>query len=205
MNHLIVGAHPAIESFTMALSRAYAGELEALGHTQRTRDLYRMGFDPVLAAHEILPVSTAHPASADVVAAQDEIRWADALTVIYPLWWLSMPAMMKGYFERVFGMGFAYGPGADGNQPLLQGRKMVSIGSSGAPKDWVVKTGDWFAVHKLFDEHFAAVCCLSVVDHLHFGEIEPGIRADVVEACATKVATMFETRFARAKSSAPAC
>jgi NAD(P)H dehydrogenase (quinone) len=50
-----------------------------------------MGFDPILAAHELLPVSAAHPASADVVAAQDEIRWADALTVIYPLWWLPMP------------------------------------------------------------------------------------------------------------------
>jgi NAD(P)H dehydrogenase (quinone) len=143
--------------------------------------------------------------AADIKAERALIGDADVFVFVYPFWLNSPPAMMKGYFERVFGMGFAYGPGADGNQPLLQGRKMVSIGSSGAPKDWVVKTGDWFAVHKLFDEHFAAVCCLSVVDHLHFGEIEPGIRADVVEACATKVATMFETRFARAKSSAPAC
>jgi len=57
-------------------------------------------------------------------------------------------------------------------------------------------------VRKLFDEHFAAVCGLSVGDHLHFGEIEPGIRADVVEACAAQVEAMFEARFA--KVSAPA-
>jgi NAD(P)H dehydrogenase (quinone) len=79
---------------------------------------------------------------------------------------------------------------------------MASISSSGAPKDWIVETGDWFAVRKLFDEHFAAVCGLSVGDHLHFGEIEPGIRADVVEACAAQVEAMFEARFA--KVSAPA-
>jgi len=108
VKHLIVAAHPAADSFTMGLTRTYAAELEKLGHGQRTYDLYRMGFDPVLAAHELVPVSADHPASADVVQAQDDICAADALTVIYPLWWLSMPAMMKGYIDRVFARGFAY-------------------------------------------------------------------------------------------------
>jgi NAD(P)H dehydrogenase (quinone) len=108
MKHLVVVAHPVEDSFTMRLVRAYTDELEKLGHTQRTCDLYRMAFNPALAAHELIPVSAEHPACADVVLAQDEIRAADVLTMIYPLWWMSMPAMLKGYVDRVFARGFAY-------------------------------------------------------------------------------------------------
>ena len=50
-----------------------------------------------------------------------------------------------------------------------------------------------------FDEHFAAVCGLLVVDHLHFGESEPGIRADVVDSCAAQVGAMFESKLAKLK------
>ena len=83
MKHLIVTAHPAEDSFTMGLTRAYAAELEKLGHSQRTCDLYRMGFAPVLAAHQLMPVSTDHPVSADVAQCQGDIRAADVLTVVY--------------------------------------------------------------------------------------------------------------------------
>jgi putative NADPH-quinone reductase len=62
MKHLIVVAHPAENSFTMALTRTYAAELERLGHSQRTFDLYRAGFDPVFGAHELAPVDADHPA-----------------------------------------------------------------------------------------------------------------------------------------------
>lgn len=58
---------------------------------------------------------------------------------------------------------------------------MLSFTSSGAPIDWVKKTGAWDAVRNLFDEHFAAVCGFKIVDHVHFGSIVPGIRQDVVE------------------------
>ncbi len=85
MKHLIVVADPAENSFTMGLTRAYVAELEKLGHNQRTYDLYRMRSNPVLTAHELLPVSAKHPVDADVVQAQDDIRAADVLTVIYPL------------------------------------------------------------------------------------------------------------------------
>jgi NAD(P)H dehydrogenase (quinone) len=83
MRHLIVVAHPAAHSFTMGLARAYAAELGELGHSQRTCDLYRMGFNPVLSAQELAAVSADHAASPDVAQAQEDIRAADALTVIY--------------------------------------------------------------------------------------------------------------------------
>jgi NAD(P)H dehydrogenase (quinone) len=56
-----------------------------------------MGFNPVMGAHELEPLSIGHAADADVAQAQQEVRSADAVTVIYPLWWATMPAMMNGY------------------------------------------------------------------------------------------------------------
>ncbi len=85
MKHLVVAAHPAEQSFTMGLVRTYAAELEKLGHSQRTCDLYRTGFNPVLTAPELVPVSSDHPVSAEIAQAQDDIRGADVLTIIYPL------------------------------------------------------------------------------------------------------------------------
>ena len=63
MKHLIVVAHPAENSFTMALMRTYAAELEKLGHTQRTFDLYRSSFDPVLGARASVSWTAALEAS----------------------------------------------------------------------------------------------------------------------------------------------
>jgi NAD(P)H dehydrogenase (quinone) len=107
----------------------------------------------------------------------------------------AQPAMLKGYIDRVFGLGFAYGLGKGGSVPLLKSRKMISFTSSGAPMDWVEKSGAWDAVRKLFDEHFAAVCGLEIVDHIHFGGIHSGIRADAVEAMLGRVRATALERF----------
>src|SRR5450755_3319899 len=87
MQHLIVVAHPLEDSITMKLARAYALELQQLGHSQQTHDLYRMCFNPVMGAHELEPLSIGHAADTDVAQAQQDVCNADALTVIYPLWW----------------------------------------------------------------------------------------------------------------------
>jgi NAD(P)H dehydrogenase (quinone) len=173
MRHLIVVAHPAEHSFTISLMRSYADELEKLGHSRRIYDLYRMGFDPVLAAHELEPVDAAHPASADVAQAQDDIRVAEVLTVIYPLWWLSMPAMMKGYVDRVFARGFAYEAHNGVVRGLLSGKKAVLITVSGAPLPVLVKSGNWNAVQVLQDTHMFRSAGFELLEHLHFDEVVP--------------------------------
>jgi putative NADPH-quinone reductase len=83
MKHLVVVAHPAEESFTMGLARGYAAELEKLGHSHRTYDRYRTGFDPILVAPELVPVGADRPVGADIAQAQDDIRVADVLTVLF--------------------------------------------------------------------------------------------------------------------------
>ena len=186
MKHVVIVAHPDPKSFTLSVGQAYCDAVRAGGGTAVLRDLYRMNFAPCLAASEI-PRPAGFAPGGDVVDEHRLISDAEVFAFVYPFWMNAQPAMMKGYVDRVFGMGFAYGPGRGGNAPLLKGRKMISFTSSGAPTDWVVKTGAFDATRKLFDEHFAAVCGLEVIDHIHFGAIVPGIRADAVERFLTQV------------------
>jgi NAD(P)H dehydrogenase (quinone) len=69
MKHLVIVAHPVADSFTTALTRAYTAQLEQLGHGQRTYDLYRMEFDPVLTAEELSRATTGHAADPGILAA----------------------------------------------------------------------------------------------------------------------------------------
>jgi NAD(P)H dehydrogenase (quinone) len=195
MKHLVVVAHPAEDSFTMGLTRSYAAELEKLGHSQRTYDLYRMGFNPVLAASELVPVSADHPASADVARAQDDLRAADVLTVIYPLWWLSMPAMMKGYIDRVFARGFAYDSHDGIVHGLLAGKKSVLITISGAPLPLLVKSGNWHAVEVLQDTHIFRSAGFELLEHLHFDEVAPHLSPATAEHHMARVRSCARQHF----------
>ncbi len=193
MKHLVVVAHPAEHSFTMELARAYTTELEKLGHSQQTYDLYRMGFNPVLAARELGSASADHPADADVARAQNDLRAADVLTVIYPLWWLSMPAIMKGFIDRIFARGFAYESDGGGVHGLLAGKKSVLITVSGAPLPFLVQSGGWNAVQVLQDSHVFRSSGFEMLEHLHFDQVAPGLpdaifrqHVDRVRSCARR-------------------
>ena len=194
MKHALVIAHPSAHSFTMTMAQAYARALGKLGHEVVVRDLYRMDFDPRLGERE-LPSLAGFEAGEDVKAERELLRDRNAFAFFYPVWFNAPPAMLKGYIDRVFGMGFGYGMGKGGNEPLLSGRSLVSFSSSGAPKRWMVETGAWDAMRKLFDEHVAAVCGLKVVDHLHFGGIVPNITPEAVENCARQVGTLAVRHF----------
>ena len=179
MEHAVIAAHPLQRSFTMAVANTYCEAVRAKDQEATLRDLYRMNFAPTLDEDE-LPRAGGFTPGPDVVQERAIHARVNDFVFVYPYWLNTQPAMLKGYIERVFGLGFAYGGTGGGNVPLLKSRKMVSFTSSGAPTDWVVSTGNFDAARKLFDEYFAAVCGLEVLDHIHFGSLVPGIRADVV-------------------------
>ncbi|HWA30159.1 MAG TPA: NAD(P)H-dependent oxidoreductase [Rhizomicrobium sp.] len=186
MKHAVILAHPKSDSFTATMAASYCEAAESHGVQIALRDLYRTGFDPCLRADEI-PWSADFTTHADVAAERAILRDADVFALFYPLWLNAPPAILKGYLERVFGMGFGYGRSRGGTEPLLSGRKLISFTSSGAPMDWVVQTGAWQAIRVLFDSHFASVCGMDVADHVHFGNVVPGIRPDFVTKCAVTV------------------
>lgn len=179
MKHAIVVAHPNPDSLTCAIARTYAAEVAAMGHGSTTRDLYRMGFDPCLKASEIPGPAGARFAD-DVVAERKAVADCDVFAFVYPLWFNGPPAILKGYVDRVFSLGFGYEPALHGTDPLLMGRSLVSFTTSGAPEAWVRDTGAMNALTAVFDSHVAAVCGLTLVEHVHTGGVVPGITAEAV-------------------------
>lgn len=118
MNHLIVYAHPRKESFNHAIMETAVQGLQEKGHEVVVRDLYAMEFEPVISNSEILG-----GIGEDIEQEQEYLKWADVIIFIYPIWWTGLPAIVKGYIERVFTYGFAYRYVNGEQMGLLKGKK----------------------------------------------------------------------------------
>ena len=122
MNILIIYAHPNPDSFNAAMRETAVGALSRAGHSILTSDLYTMHFNPVLSAKELSGDLSA------IKAEMDKVRRADMLLFQFPDWWYGMPAIMKGWIDRVFAAGFAYDEGLEFELGLLKGKKaMISM------------------------------------------------------------------------------
>lgn len=126
MNVLLVYAHPEPRSLNGSLKDFTVQRLESAGHMVQVSDLYAMKwkavldaddniahqpdtrFDATVASKQAFDNGTQSP---DIVREQDKLRWADAVILQFPLWWFSMPAILKGWIDRVHACGFAYGVG----------------------------------------------------------------------------------------------
>ena len=194
MRHAVILSHPDPASFNASAAKTYAAAVRALGQPVEISDLYAEGFDPRLSAGE-LPWNAHYSVPPAIAAERARVDAADVIVFVYPLWFNAPPAMLKGYAERVFGMGFGYGPGDLGTRPLLMGKSLVSISTSGAPNSWVGQTGALDRLRLGFDDHLAAVCGFSVIDHLHIGGVTPGVRADAAQAMLGQVERMARRHF----------
>lgn len=103
-NIAVIIGHPYPESYCNALAQAYTKGAASSGADVRVIDLGQIHFDPNLKYGYHMRTEL----EPDLVAAQETIRWADHLVFVYPNWWGSMPAIMKGFFDRVFLPGFAF-------------------------------------------------------------------------------------------------
>lgn len=195
MRHAVIVAHPNPASFNCAAAQGYAQAVRALGEDVVVRDLYRQQFNPCLQAREI-PWAEGYAPGADVVAERQLLADAGVFVLVYPLWFNAPPAMLKGYIDRVFGTGFGYQHAPGGTEPLLRGRRLVSITTSGAPGRWVEQTGALQGLRRAFDDHVAAMCGLTVLDHLHLGDVTPGLSPDVAAGKLAEVGALAQRLFA---------
>lgn len=197
MKHAILLAHPDRASFNGAIARAYARAARELGHEVLKRDLYAMKFDPCLKAEEISGPDVPRFAG-DVMTERHLLEDVDVFAFFYPLWFNGPPAILKGYVDRVFSMGFGFEPAPGGMAPGLEGRRLISFTTSGAPDFWVRDTGALEALKTVFDRHLAGVCGLSFLDHINFGGIVAGLREDVIDEVFDQVRNAVRRHFAPA-------
>lgn len=150
MNTLIVYAHPEPRSFTAALKDTAVTTLRALGHEVTVSDLYGEGFNPVAGRHDFenvadgghfhyqqeqLKASQEGGYSAELRREQQRVAQADLFIFVYPLWWGGMPAILKGWFDRVMAYGFAYADGKRFDSGYFKGRHgLIALTTGGTPE-----------------------------------------------------------------------
>jgi len=115
MHALIVVAHPDPNSFSHSIAAEIAEGLALSdpGDTFEIADIAAEAFDPRFTATDLAVHRREVPPSADVAAEQARIDRADTLVLVYPVYWWSMPALLKGWIDRVFANGWAYDEGPD--------------------------------------------------------------------------------------------
>ena len=180
MNVLLVYAHPEPTSLNGTLKDFTMQRLQAAGHTVQVSDLYAMrwkapidgddhpGRDPQRPFHASLDSREAYAngrQSDDIAAEQDKLRWADTVILQFPLWWFSMPAILKGWVDRVYAYGFAYGVGEHSDRHW--GDRYGEGAMAGKRAMLVVTTGGW-------ESHYAARGINGPIDDLLF-PIQHGI------------------------------
>jgi NAD(P)H dehydrogenase (quinone) len=101
MRALVVYCHPRPGSFTAAVRGVVIDKLNAASAEIRLRDLYAMGFEPMLSADELEGYEVCPDNCAHVQAHVDDLRWCDTLIFVYPTWWYGLPAVLKGWLDRV--------------------------------------------------------------------------------------------------------
>ncbi|MGC4041876.1 MAG: NAD(P)H-dependent oxidoreductase [Flavobacterium sp.] len=135
-NILLILGHPSENSFCNALLEAYKKGAENAGATCKILYISRLKFDMNLAdgykTGENLQLEK------DLIAAQELIQWANHVILAYPNWWGFMPAITKGFIDRVFlpGFAFSYQPGKLFPQKLLTGKSMRILVTMDTPKWW---------------------------------------------------------------------
>jgi NAD(P)H dehydrogenase (quinone) len=157
MKVFIVHAHPEPKSFNGALTRTAIETLGGAGHEVKVSDLYAMGWDPVSGPHNFKSraepgyfkqqVEETHAAATggfvpEIQAEIDKLFWCDALILQFPLWWFSVPAIMKGWVDRVFASGgVVYGGGKWYDNGTMRGKRAMLSLTTGGPETIYSETG----------------------------------------------------------------
>ncbi len=174
MKVLLVYAHPEPRSLNGAIREVAVKELNAQGHEVQVSDLYANGWKaqvdradfPLLARDEhLVPVAASKMGfetgtlTEDVKAEIEKLLWADALILQFPMWWFTMPAILKGWVDRVFAYGFAYGVGEHSDKRW--GDRYGEGTLAGKRAMLIVTAGGW-------EEHYAPRGVNGPIDDLLF-------------------------------------
>jgi NAD(P)H dehydrogenase (quinone) len=151
LNVLIVYAHHEPTSFTAAMKNVAVQVLENDGHSVTVSDLYAQGFSAVAQKWDFVTTSGGHfnymneqkhaaklqmSFSPDILGEIQKLQAADTVLFIAPMWWFSVPAIMKGWFDRVLAMGVAWDAGRFYENGLMRGKQAMLATSGAHPADY---------------------------------------------------------------------
>lgn len=156
MNILLVSAIDRSESYVAALHNSALGVLERAGHSVAITSLYSQQFNPVASKLDFAVtsgegvnymfeqqrnVNTGRQFSPDIMAEMEKVNNASLIIFHFPLWWGSVPAVMKGWFERVFAMGYAWGPESRYASGMMRGKTALLTVAAGDPTTYYAADG----------------------------------------------------------------
>jgi len=170
MNHLIVYSHPNSTSFNRAILDTVVAESKLKGHNIQIRDLYALNFNPVLSSADLAAVEGGQ-VSDDIRIEQEFIRNADVITFIFPIWWTQMPALLKGYIDRVFSYGFAYTYTDRISEGLLKGKKVFVFNTQNTPEALYEAKGMYQSLKQTTDDGIFRFCGMTVMEHRFFAAV----------------------------------
>ncbi|CQR45968.1 FMN-dependent NADH-azoreductase [Paraliobacillus sp. PM-2] len=140
MKALIIFSHPREGSFSHALLERITNALEAKNYDVNVRDLYKMNFNPILEAPDMIHIENGKFVRENETFTEDvreEMQYmleSDLYIYIFPSWWNGMPAIMKGYIDRVFQHGFAYSFEDDEAHKRFEGKRALFFTPTGQPQ-----------------------------------------------------------------------
>ena len=147
MKILIIDGHPYEKGLACRLAGAYAKGASRSGHAVKLIAPRNMQFDPILRYGYRKRMEL----EKDLVQAQEDIIWSEHIVVTTPIWWMNVPALLKGFFDRILLPKFAYSYGNRKFVPkgLLKGRSVRMIYTQGSPR--------WATALAFFDAHWILI------------------------------------------------
>jgi len=152
-NAVILYAHPNPKSFSNAIKETAFDFLSKNGFNVEVVDLYSINFNPILSAKDFENIQQG-TISEDVKKQQEIINKSDLIVLVFPVWWYNMPAILKGYIDRVFSYGFAYVEEGDEIKGLLKGKKVVIFANFGGSEEEYKRDNFDKCLSKTFEEIF---------------------------------------------------
>lgn len=167
MNTLIILVHPCEDSFNHAICNKVEKYLLHKNYEVKIRDLYKLKFNPILTEDNHTSFyQTKLPK--EIQLEQNEISWAKNLIFIFPSWWCGMPAMMKGYFDRVFTNGFAFRFEKSQVDGLLKGKKAVIFQTTSQTEEFMKPNQLVSSMETAMDVGIFDYCGIDVITHKFF-------------------------------------
>jgi len=169
MKTLVILASQNKKSFNNAIKDKVMEILKEKNQEVVLRDLYDLNFNPVLTSEDQQKNYNGNPPE-DIKTEQDYIKWADKIIVINPVWWTGMPAILKGYIDRVFSYGFGYKFDKTGLVKLLRGKEVLIFNTTGQPKE-IYEKGMYQAINMTTDTGIYDFVGIRVYKHIYFSSI----------------------------------